>query len=171
MNSKQIIRALNALFQLDDEDRGLVLKLWNLSESDREAFVQALQVQPQGKATTKAGKKDTDVKKRNLEHCGVCDYTRRAAHHKDTSHKDYHEFQSGKPKSQRASSIQQQIQGRAKKAAVETGYCTYLAEVNGGQEMCEAGADNSIHDPLMGYAGYHEFQPAEQTEVADAAHS
>lgn len=165
MNSKQIIRALNALFQLDDEDRGLVLKLWNLSESDREAFVQALQVQPQGKATTKAGKKDTDVKKRNLEHCGVCDYTRRAAHHKDMSHKDYHEFHARSerpPKSQRASSLQQQIQSTTRTATEKPVLCVY--STNG--KVCHGTENDGIHDKTMGYAGYHEFQPAEQAVSA-----
>jgi hypothetical protein len=37
-----------------------------------------------------------------------------------------------------------------------------------GKEDCNAWAVNPIHDSTMGYAGYHEFQPAQRAAAAGA---
>lgn len=72
-------------------------------------------------------------------------------------------------KSPRASSLQQQIQGRSKAASTNGGPCTFLypddAPAYAGQ-VCTGDGNNPIHDPVMGYSGYHEFQPAEQMASA-----
>lgn len=75
----------------------------------------------------------------------------------------------GASKSPRASSLQQRIQGRVKAASTNGGPCTFRypddAPAYAGQ-VCTGDSGNPIHDPLMGYAGYHEFQAAEQAASA-----
>lgn len=56
MNTK-IARALSLLFQLSDEDRTFVFRLWNMSEVERESLIEALQ--PDKSTTKKAGKKSS----------------------------------------------------------------------------------------------------------------
>lgn len=165
MNLRNVLKTYSLLRTLNDDETALLNTLRGMNEGERELLIEGLS--PEKKLSKKTG----DAKKRNLEHCGVCDYTRRAAHHKDTGHKDYHEFQSGKPKSQRASSLQQQIQGRAR-AAKETGNgddqfadyrCTASLPVGG--ERCTWFKDDVIHSDTS-YANHHEFQPAEQAASA-----
>lgn len=73
-------------------------------------------------------------------------------------------------KSPRASSLQQQIQGRAKAANSRGGLGLCVSRIVVGDDeagdICNAHESDPIHDPLMGYAGYHEFQPAEQAVSA-----
>lgn len=79
-----------------------------------------------------------------------------------------HEFLA--KRSPRASSLQQQIQGRTKAANGRGGLGLCISRITVGDDevgdICNAHESDPIHDPLMGYAGYHEFQPAEQAASA-----
>lgn len=56
-------------------------------------------------------------------------------------------------KSRRATSISTAIQGTAGAAGRSTGACSF--SMDGGE--CSAPANDPIHDPTFGYAGYHPF--------------
>ena len=60
-------------------------------------------------------------------------------------------------KSTRATSLAQKIQGTV------GGKCAFVAE--GEDDPCGVGADNPIHDPNGGYAGFHEFVAAKAVGV------
>jgi hypothetical protein len=59
-------------------------------------------------------------------------------------------------KSPRASSLGTTIKGNLEqRREAKDGACTYVLESGA---VCNTGDNNPIHDKLMGYAGYHEFQ-------------
>lgn len=134
------------------------VKTWPQDEQD--FFLDMLAPEPETKSIKKPAKQE-----RKIEHCEVCDYTRRAAVHKDSSLKDYHEFQSsaGKPKkSPRAQSLSGVIQRTPKVRASDDNEddnrCTYKLgeDARGRPVVCDRTLDNNVHhkktDP-----DYHEF--------------
>lgn len=172
-NLKSILKIYALERDLNPDDLALLNTLRTLTESEREVMVEALQP---GKA--KSGTSATGATtKRKIEHCGVCDFTRRAAHHKDVNHKDYHEFhaRTERPgKSLRASSLQQRIQSSAKgrPVSVDDGDdkfdadnpadlprpCAAVVDDNGVEMVCGLFPDANIHH-LTSDEAYHEFQP------------
>lgn len=131
-------------------------EFYKLTELQREVFLDLVDPQPEVapvKAKVKAGTT------RKIEKCMACNYTRRAAVHKDSSLKDYHGFLEGVPssKSKRASSLAEKIQGTAGTTMVGRypgdEQCAY--EIDG--KVCKGMEDDTIHDPAMGYTNYHPF--------------
>lgn len=155
MNYKLVLKTYSQLRQLTDDETALLNTLRGMNDAERELLAETL-----GPAV-KAKAKPTATK-RVIEKCGICDYTRRAAHHKE-GHKDYHEFHSRteRPeKSKRASSLASAIShtaGSNHKPAL----CAF--EIDG--KVCHGSENDGIHDATMGYAAYHEFQP-EQVQAA-----
>jgi len=152
MNLKNVLRTYALLRNLTNDESALLETLRGLSESERELMVQEL-------SPGKVAKKTT-AKPRIYEHCARCDKTKGHSFHKDSTSDGYHEFQSSKPKSQRAASLAEQIKSTGKVPR-----CTYEIDDNGGLTPCDAIATDPIHDKNAGYLGYHEFQPA-QTAAA-----
>lgn len=161
MNTK-IAKALSLLFQLSDEDRAFVFRLWNMNEAEREVLIEALQPE---KATTKKPVKQ----ERRIEHCVACDHTRRATVHRFTTADGYHEFQSAKEgkntssksasKSPRAQSLSGAIQ-RAGKVKVNEDdndgpLCTVGIDSTG--MTCGKIADHNVHH-LNNHPDYHPFE-------------
>lgn len=152
MSYKDVLRIFKLERELSDDESAFLNTLRRMTPADIEATVETLG--PPVKAKSVKSNKPT----RTFEKCGVCNYSRRAAHHKDESRKDYHEFVSSKPKSKRASSIAEKMQGAAIKKAeydVNAQHCTF--EIDG--KVCHGSENDGIHDATMGYGGYHEFQP------------
>lgn len=147
MSYKDVLRVFKLERDLTDNETALLNTLRSMSESEREMLAET--VGPV-KVATKSSKPAT---RRNIEHCGICDFTRRAAHHKE-GHKDYHEFHSRteRPaKSARASSLASAIKGTSK--SLDGGVSKMRCAV----ENCGAYADDLIHDPKGGYESYHPF--------------
>lgn len=160
MNLKNVLKTYGLLRQLSDDETALLNTLRAMNDSERELLVESL-------SPEKPAKKPAT--ERNIEHCVACNYTRRAIHHKDTAHKDYHEFQSpsAQKKSKRATSISDAIKGTAGAAGgvpsqlPETVVlCAYVYSedgvVNAGMK-CGEPRVNVVHDKSFGYAGYHPF--------------
>lgn len=157
MNWKMIIRAA---FDLTDEEWDQAVKLRELGETDRGLLMERLGPQ-------KPAAKKSSATTRKVEHCAACDYTKRAAVHKDASVDGYHEFQSSKsaPKSARAQSLSGQIQQRRVRGVV-TGdgegeddndqRCVFIRSSG---EMCKLLADHNIHH-LKTAMDHHPFTPA-----------
>lgn len=61
-------------------------------------------------------------------------------------------------KSARAASLSEKIQGTAGPKSIDGG----VSKMRCVQEGCGEYADNPIHDSLMGYRGYHEFDSGQQ---------
>lgn len=101
MNIRNVLRTYSLLRQLGDDETALLETLRDLSEGERDQLVESL-------SPVKAVKKP-DSKPRVYEHCAQCDKTKAHSFHKDSSNDGYHEFQSSKPKSPRASSLAAQI--------------------------------------------------------------
>lgn len=149
MSYKDVLKIFKLERELSDDESALLNTLREMSDTDRELLAETLGPPVKGKVGKTAAT-------RKIEHCEICDYTRRAVHHKDIGHKDYHEFQPSfdgprKLKSARASSLAEKIAGTAR--GTETVLCTY--ELNG--KVCKGLEDDAIHDKSMGYGGYHPF--------------
>ena len=65
-------------------------------------------------------------------------------------------------KSVRAASLSEKIQGTAGPKSIDGG----VSKMRCIQEGCGEYADNPIHDSLMGYRGYHEFDSGQQAATA-----
>jgi hypothetical protein len=144
MNIKRIISFLKLREQLSEDELAMAGVLAGLTENERDLLVESLQPQKV------AGKRV--AAQRKIEHCSACNHTKRAAVHKDMSLKDYHEFQSLKPKSARAASLAEQI----KKTQGLPAGCTAILSSN--SEPCGAFEDNALHHD-KGYVDYHPFSP------------
>lgn len=73
-------------------------------------------------------------------------------------------------KSQRASGIATQLnKNLSQQRQTMQGSCTYRypddSPVNS-KQVCDEDVDNGVHDPTMGYVGYHEFVPPAQSAAA-----
>lgn len=158
MSYKDVLKIFKLERELSDDESALLNTLREMSDTDRELLAETLGPPVKGKVGKTAAT-------RKIEHCEICDYTRRAVHHKDIGHKDYHEFQPSfdgprKLKSARASSLAEKIAGTASGNS-KPALCTF--EIDG--KVCKGSENDGIHDATMGYAAYHEFQPS----VASAA--
>jgi len=165
MNIRKVV-TYNALRKgFAPEELALADALYNASESERELLIQSLQPE-------KVTVKKTATQPRKIQHCEVCDYTRRAAVHKDATLKDYHGFQSAKSKSAHAQSLAEQIKG-GRKGREPSDRCAYVYPGGGpfAKQSCTAKRDNVIHDKSMGYAGYHEFVAGKSTAPSAAGKS
>lgn len=157
MNIKSVLRVYGQLRNLTDDETALLETLRAFTDAEREAFVEALQPQKTVKRATT---------ERKIQHCVACDYTKRAAVHKDPNADGYHEFQSAQAekKSKRAASLGTAIKGNLNQRR-EASVCAF---VYADSSHCNQKEDNPVHDPKGGYAGYHEFQPAESQAAAGA---
>lgn len=156
MNFKQVLKAYSLLRQLSDDESALLATLRGMNDSERELLVESLQ--PEKVA---AKKKLGEVLTRKIERCDACNYTRRAAVHKDVNTDGYHEFMPPKSssakdekKSARAADMAATLnRNLAQQRQVTETKCDFT--MNG--KTCLGAEGDAIHDKSMGYAGYHEF--------------
>lgn len=154
VNIKKIVRYLELKSQLTTEELQMAETMVGLTESDKEALAGLLRPVRASKPATR----------RVIEHCvadvngTACTLTRRARVHKDSSMKDYHEFQPQAQlldkKSRRASSLAGALK---KKSTDREPRCVVCFEVrdhaehdvaNGGHEFTTdlAGRVNAVLD-------------------------
>lgn len=160
MSYRDALKVFKLERELSDDETAFLSTLrqmGEMSDSDRELIAETLAPTP-----VKPAKKPTT--ERNIEHCVACNYTRRAIHHKDAAHKDYHEFQSSsaQKKSKHAASISEAIQGTAGAAGKVAAANDDESDSNkpgivGGCSHCGEPADYPIHDLNGGYMTYHPF--------------
>ena len=149
MNIRNVLKVYGLLRQFGDNETALLQTLRELNDSERELLVEEMRA---GKVVKKAA-----AQRRKIEHCAACDYTRRAAVHKDAACPGYHEFQPPGQKSARASSLQRQLQQMPKPSAT----CVREVDGDGGSPVpCGAPAGDRVHDERFG--GSHEFQGGER---------
>lgn len=148
MNLRNVLRTYALLRQLTDDESALLETLRELSDSEREQLVESL-------APVRTAAKKPASKSRVYEHCTQCDKTRGHSYHKDSTVDGYHEFQSLKPKSQRATSLADQIKstGKRKPNVDPNEHCQKQFP---GEIVCDELVDANVHQ-LRGATGYHEF--------------
>ena len=154
MNFKLVLKVYSQLRQLTDDESALLNTLRGMTDAEREMTVEAFG----GSMGKQVSKSSTKLRQtRNIEHCEVCNWTRRAAVHKDTALKDYHEFQSSqssaKPKSARASSIAEKVTKVGRDTNHKPLLCDY--EIDG--KVCHGTENDGIHDKSLGYGNHHPF--------------
>lgn len=159
MNITRIAKYLKLRRELTEEEFHYAEFLGGLTETERTTLSEL--IQPAAKASKPATKK--------LKQCGTCGISKRAAHHRDVNHHQYHVFDEGgsKGKSKRAESLAGKIQGAVHDldggvSKIRPDLCAYKH----GRMTCKGAATDAIHDPAMGYGGYHEFQSAESAQAA-----
>lgn len=141
----------------------------NLDDGEYDLFLDLIVPEPE-----RVVEKSKPVKRKKIEHCEVCNYTRRALIHKDESVRDYHQFQLSQPssKSKRAKSIAEAVQKVTKlkdPARDEDGHidssklCSFIVNDATG-EQCDAIEDDPIHD--LTYSSSHEFTPGKSHALA-----
>src|SRR5688572_6496355 len=87
MNIRKMVTYNNLRKQFTPEELAFADALYAASDTERELLVESLQ------PTKGSGKKKpAEAVKRKIEKCDACNYTRRAAAHKDESADGYHEF-------------------------------------------------------------------------------
>lgn len=143
MNLRNVLRTYALLRQLSNDESALLETLRGLSEGERELMVQELS--PGAAVKKKVVKKPATT--RQYDSCLRCGTTKRDSSHKDQASPDYHEFQSSKPKSQRAASLAEQIKSTGKPHLGEGPVCTICSHT----EDYEDHAQPSPH--------YHPFAP------------
>lgn len=147
-NYRNVLKIYKLERELAPDDVALLNTLRGMTDAERELLAETLGPPAKGKVVK-------PEKKRNIEHCNVCNYTRRAVHHKDTGHKDYHEFDSGgTKKSARAVSLASKIAGGALSGNHKPpSLCDF--EIDG--KVCHGEEGDGIHDKSLGYGAYHPF--------------
>lgn len=130
MNLRNVLRAYSLLRVLSDDEAALLETLRAANDNERQLIADAMSDKPQKKSNKKS-----------------------AGGGKSST------------KSTQASGMAAQLNKSLQRQRHVTGdgiRCTYQypqdSPVNAGL-TCDEGGDNSIHDPMMGYAGYHEFVP------------
>lgn len=132
----------------------------NLDDQEYDLFLDLINPEPEAKVIEKS----KPIRRKKIEHCEVCDYTRRALVHKDESVKDYHEFVSSKSslstKSKRAKSIGEAIHKTPRvrmdddDSNDDRGLCVVGIDSKG--MTCGESADHNSHH-LATHPDYHEF--------------
>lgn len=151
MNYKLVLKTYSQLRQLTDDETALLNTLRGMTDAERELLAETLG--PPAKVKAKSARPAT----KKFKKCDVCGVSKRAAHHRDADHPDYHVFDEGAPKttekkSARASSLAEKIAGTAS-GNHKPLLCSY--EIDG--KVCHGEEEDGIHDATMGYAAYHEF--------------
>lgn len=168
------MRAVDAVQPLVDQFNAL-------DEGDKLTFLDLVDPLPdklprshkQKKSSKKAAGGGGSGRSASKSLCVVCGHGEASARHSDNRLDNYHPYQPPAGKSKRASGmaaqLNKQLDGRRKEPEVG-GFaddadmvCDYRypndSAVNAGLR-CGEGSINGVHDKSMGYAGYHEFQPA-----------
>lgn len=162
MSYRDVLKIFKLERELTDDETALLNTLRGMSESEREMLAETV-------GPVKVSKPATKQQQRKIEHCEVCNYTRRAAVHKDSSLSDYHGFVSpslsAAKKSARASSIAGRLGGATGSALAGQANKPLLCDFSIDGKVCHGEAGDAIHDESMGYAGYHEFQSASAGEA------
>lgn len=149
MNSK-IFRYLKLKAELSADDLKQAESLASMTETDKQALIEFLG----GKA--KASKPTT----KKFKKCNVCGVSKRAAHHRDVNHPDYHVFDEGTPKttgqkSARANDMAAQLNKslQSQQRVTKPVLCSYAID----GKVCHGEESDSIHDKSLGYLNYHPF--------------
>jgi hypothetical protein len=158
MNLHNVLKVYRLLRQFSDDESALLATLRGLNDSERELLADELQ--PERVA---AKKKLVEVLTRKIEKCDACNYTRRAAVHKDVEADGYHEFLSSKSssarggkKSARAAEMAATLNKNreVQRQIVVSNTCT--SALPDGSGTCHAWDDDSLHTDSS-YGNYHEF--------------
>jgi hypothetical protein len=177
MNIKAVLRTYGMLRSLTDDESALLETLRRFTDTEREAFVEALGPQKVAKKSTgKRSSKSPAVGK--LPRCANCNaWEINPIHDRTANHPDYHAFiAKSAGKSARASgmaaalnkSLQQQRQVTAIDDNEDDSRCTYkLGEDGGSLLICDALPDNNVHHKTTD-PDYHQFQPATNAAHAGA---
>jgi hypothetical protein len=114
--------------------------------------------EPETVSTKKPQKKSAKATTREYDHCLRCGTTKRDSSHKDQSSPDYHEFQSSKPKSARASKMESQLKSRVseQREATSTAIDDMAMEIVERCSDCEAPSDDNVHHKQTDL-NYHPF--------------
>lgn len=136
----------------------------NLSTDEYMLFLDLLVPEPE---VVRSVKKKPAAQSRKIDHCAACNYTNRAAVHKDASVSGYHQFQSSKGKSARAAGIaatlNKNLSAQRNSALDDTTSESVMPADDWrtpcAKEGCELTADSAIHDVTSGYLGAHPFVP------------
>lgn len=135
----------------------------NLDDQEYDLFLDMLVPESQPKVI----EKPKPAKRKKIEHCEVCNYTRRALVHKDQSVKDYHEFQSVQPKSKRAKGMAETLSKSLEaQRRMTTGSDNDADDIeNTTCSTCGLAPDANVHH-LETWQGYHEFTPGKSHALA-----
>lgn len=166
MSYKDVLRVFKLERELTDNETALLNTLRSMSDSEREMLAETLGPPVKAKVSKPATKK--------FKKCDVCGVSRRAAHHRDTNHPDYHEFDTGAPKttgkSARASGIAATLTDqRSRRREAHTLTAPLLCDYSIDGKVCRGTSDDAIHDKSMGYAGFHPFQSGARSAASSSS--
>lgn len=131
MNIRNVLRIYTLERQLNADDIALLNTLRAMNDSEREALVETLSPQP----VKKAGKKSASKKSSRASGMQAQLNTRLAGRERER-------------------------QGIPTTRAVNSSLiCHHRSDDGDDPTECGLVEDNPIHDPLMGYGGYHPFDP------------
>lgn len=153
MSYKDVLKVFKLERELSDDETALLNTLRDMTDAEREMTVEAF-----GGSMGKVGKGAVSRSLKKLKQCDICGISKRAAHHRDVNHPDYHEFDAGgqagtEKKSKRALEL-------AEKLPKPLGQGVKADEYeDAGDELCAkcgGDGDNNVHhkrtDP-----DYHPF--------------
>lgn len=149
MSYKDVFDVFKRERRLNNDETALLNSLRHMTDTERELLAETLGPPAKAKASKAVTKK--------FKKCDVCGVSKRAAHHRDADHPDYHVFDEGAPKttekkSARASSLAEKIAGTAS-GNHKPLLCSY--EIDG--KVCKGEEGDGIHDKSLGYGNYHPF--------------
>ena len=99
------------------------------------------------------------VQRRKIQKCDACNWTKRAAVHKDPNASGYHEFQPSKSAAQSPRTAKQKTGTKGKPEAVKDLTDPCVAELPNGAGICGLGDDDMLHHDQT-YGNYHEYKTA-----------
>jgi hypothetical protein len=149
MNLKAVLRTYSLLRQLTDDETALLQTLRGMSDTERELRVESLQ--PEKTAAAKKRRNPTQPDK-----CGTCG---RPKDVHGAGGINSHEFLplTSKGKSSRASNMAATISRNLQAQRPSLNQCAHVGESGNGPVVCGEPERSPVHDPAMGYAGYHPF--------------
>lgn len=161
MSYKDVLKIFKLERELSDNETAFLNTLRQMSDADRELLAETLGLPMKAKVSK--------AKTKHFQKCGTCGISKRAAHHRDVNHRDYHEFDSGgaagvteQKKSKRASELAEKVRsavGGAKTPSDDTFNM---------DDLCKCGhmVDHNVHHKTTD-PEYHHFESS-QSEAAAA---
>lgn len=160
MSYKDVFDVFKRERRLNDDETALLNSLRHMTDAERELLAETLGPPAKAKSARPATKK--------FKKCDVCGVSKRAAHHRDVTLPDYHEFDEGGP-----------AKGVVKRRGLPTTVtptngkppvpllCSY--EIDG--KVCHGEEGDGIHDKSLGYGNYHPFVSSSSAPSAVAQSS
>jgi len=167
LNLRNVLRTYSLLRQLSDDESALLATLRGLNDGERDLLVESLRpTKGTGKGVPQSGATRTIAK------CDACNWTKRAAVHKDVNADGYHEFvlPGGKKagKSARAvgmaAMLNKSLESQRRVTANDPpDRCTEA--LPNGAGVCGLSVDDVLHQDSS-YGNYHQFVGPEAVTVA-----